>query len=39
MMVEKHGYGEKMSSDIVLLTTLISVLELPACVWLTHFLY
>lgn len=39
MMVEKYGYGEKMSSDIVLLTTLISVLELPACVWLTHFLY
>lgn len=39
MMVEKYGYGEKMSSDIVLLTTLISVVELPACVWLTHFLY
>lgn len=39
MMVEKYGYGEKMSSDIILLTTLISVLELPACVWLTHFLY
>lgn len=39
MMVEKYGYGEKMSSDIVLLTTLISVLELPACVWLTDFLY
>ena len=39
MMVEKYGYGEKMSSDIVLLTTLISVVELPACVWLAHFLY
>lgn len=39
MMVEKYGYGEKMSSDIVLLTTLISVVELPACVWLVDFLY
>ncbi len=39
MMTEKYGYGEKMSSDIVLLTTLISVIELPACVWLMGYLY
>ena len=39
MMVERFGYGEKLSSDIVLLTTLISVVELPACVWLANWLY
>lgn len=39
MMTEKYGYGEKMSSDIVLLTTLLSVIELPACVWLMGYLY
>ncbi len=39
MMTERYGYGEKMSSDIVLLTTLISVVELPACAWLTGYLY
>lgn len=39
MMVEQYGYGEKMSSDIVILTTIISVVELPVCVWLTGFLY
>ena len=39
MMVERFGYGEKLSSDIVLLTTLISVVELPVCVWLANWLY
>lgn len=39
MMVEKYGYGEKMSSDIVILTTLISVIELPLCVKLAGIFY
>ncbi len=39
MMVEQYGYGEKMSSDIVLWTTFISMLTMPACVWLAGTLY
>lgn len=39
MMVERFGYGEKMSSNIVLLTTLISIVEIPFCVWLGSILY
>lgn len=39
MMVEQYGYGEKMSSDIVLWTTFISMLTMPACVWIAGILY
>jgi predicted permease len=39
MMVEQYGYGEKLSSDIVLWTTFISMLTMPACVWIAGILY
>ena len=39
MMVEQSGYGEKMSSDIVLWTTFISMLTMPLCVWIAGILY
>lgn len=39
MMVEQFGYGEKLSSDIVLWSTFISMLTMPACVWLAGILY
>ena len=39
MMVEQYGYGEKMSSDIVLWTTFISMITMPICVWLAGILY
>ena len=39
MMVEQYGYGEKLSSDIVLWSTFISMLTMPACVWLAGILY
>ena len=39
MMVEQYGYGEKMSSDIVLWTTFVSMLTMPACVWIAGILY
>ncbi|MDO4530603.1 MAG: AEC family transporter [Bacillota bacterium] len=39
MMVEQYGYGEKMSSDIVLWTTFLSMLTMPVCVWLSGVLY
>ena len=39
MMVEQYGYGEKLSSDIVLWTTFISMLTMPACVWIAAILY
>lgn len=39
MMVEQYGYGEKMSSDIVLWTTFISMLTMPLCVWIAGILY
>ena len=39
MMVEQYGYGEKMSSDIVLWTTFLSMLTMPACVWIAGILY
>ena len=39
MMVEQYGYGEKMSSDIVLWTTFISMLTMPFCVWAAGILY
>lgn len=39
MMVEQYGYGEKLSSDIVLWTTFLSMLTMPACVWLAGLLY
>ena len=39
MMVEQYGYGEKMSSDIVLWTTFLSMLTMPLCVWIAGILY
>ncbi len=39
MMVEQYGYGEKLSSDIVLWTTFISMLTMPLCVWIAGILY
>lgn len=39
MMVEQYGYGEKLSSDIVLWTTFISMITMPACVWIAGILY
>lgn len=39
MMVGKYGYGEKLSSDIVLWTTFISMLTIPLSVTLANFLY
>jgi predicted permease len=39
MMVEQYGYGEKLSSDIVLWATFISMLTMPACVWIAGILY
>lgn len=39
MMVEQYGYGEKLSSDIVLWTTFISMITMPVCVWITGILY
>lgn len=39
MMVGRYGTGEKMSSDIVLWTTLISMVTLPLSVWLAKGLY
>lgn len=39
MMVEQYGYGEKMSSDIVLWTTFLSMLTIPACVWIAGIIY
>ncbi|MBR3992312.1 MAG: AEC family transporter, partial [Anaerotignum sp.] len=39
MMVEQYGYGEKLSSDIVLWTTFISMLTMPLCVWAAGILY
>ncbi len=39
MMVEQSGYGEKLSSDIVLWTTFISMLTMPLCVGLAGILY
>ena len=39
MMVEQYGYGEKMSSDIVLWTTFLSMLTMPLCVWVAGILY
>ena len=39
MMVEQYGYGEKLSSDIVLWTTFLSMLTMPACVWIAGILY
>ncbi len=39
MIVEQYGYGEKLSSDIVLWTTFISMLTMPVCVWLAGILY
>ena len=39
MMVEQYGYGEKLSSDIVLWSTLISMVTMPLCVWIAGILY
>lgn len=39
MMVEQYGYGEKLSSDIVLLTTIFSIVEIPLIVALASVLY
>lgn len=39
MMVGQYGYGEKLSSDIVLWTTFISMLTIPLSVGLSHLLY
>lgn len=39
MMVENYGYGEKLSSDIVLCSTFLSMLTMPLCVWLSHLIY
>ena len=39
MMVEQSGYGEKLSSDIVLWSTLISMVTMPVCVWIAGILY
>ena len=39
MMVGRYGYGDKLSSDIVLWTTLLSMLTIPLSVALAHHLY
>ena len=39
MMVGQYGYGEKLSSNIVLWTTFISMLTIPLSVGLSHMLY
>ncbi|MGN0135109.1 AEC family transporter [Anaerotignum sp.] len=39
MMVGQYGYGEKLSSNIVLWTTFISMLTIPLSVWLANLLY
>lgn len=38
MMVGRYGYGDKLSSDIVLWTTLLSMLTIPLSVALAHHL-
>jgi len=39
MMVGRYGYGDKMSSDIVLWTTVLSMATLPLSVLLAAKLY
>lgn len=39
MMVEQHGYGEKLSSDVVLWSTFLSMITMPVCVWLAGIFY
>ena len=39
MMVGQYGYGEKLSSNIVLCTTFISMLTIPLSVGLSNLLY
>ena len=39
MIVEQYGYGEKLSSDIVLWSTFISMVTMPLCVWVSSILY